>query len=856
MKLHRRQLISIAAFCACMGIAHLTFTYSNSSPPASYTGAPSESSCTSCHSGTVITSGTEHDSIKLFNGKSTLEYIPDSTYHMSITFYANNQNKYGFQVVALLDANNRNAGSFTITNSSKTSKLTKVVSGAQRQYVTHTSGGVIGSNGSIKWDFDWTAPSTNVGDITFYVAVNNSNRNGQSSGDKVYEKSFSIKPSSRLPVASISSNKTTTCVGDTVTFTASATNNPTGYNWNFQSGTPSSSNSQTAKVFFSKSGTFDVSLIARNALGSSASKTIKIKVNGSPGSEIDSSGNLTFCNGDSVTLTALFGTSWKWSNGSTDKSIVVKNAGTYKLTSFANNGCSSESSPVEIKIHQRIQPSIQLISNDSICETDSIQILTDNRLSNYQLIRNSIVLPSRTDDIAIEKRNPGNYNYQLIGLDLNGCSTDSSNALEVHVDAQPAAPTIACDNVTADFLSFKWNDVSNADGYEISLDSGKTWTASSGLEHSINGLTFSTEVMLQARAKANGPCSLGEIATKVCKTNSCFKVRYDLDFNDTLCVGDTVKLAISNLNLSHYSVAYNDGNYSQNLNFELQINANTDLKLSFIDSLSLSCNSEDTVLKIAAFNEPNIRITNSWPVTENDSHFICISDSYLLQVDTLDAQGRFTNWSWSGNGVKQIGNEFWFNALNAQEGWHELVYSAENIAGCTSLFTEQINVVPTVIADYTYTLGNDGNVDFNASGNADSYNWNFGDGNTAYGKSVSHQFSSNGDYLVELTGTQSPEVCPSLSYSETIAIGNANIIGIGSENIKVYPNPSNGLVILENASAIDVKVMVFNSNGQLLLQKSFTGKSQLDLQSFEPGVYFFTFQNDNGISRKMVILED
>ena len=95
----RTDCIKLIAFVACMSISYFTFTYSNSSPPAGNTGAPNETSCTSCHSGTVIKSGAQYDSVKLNLGISTLEYIPDSTYTVTISFNTNNQNKYGLNIV-------------------------------------------------------------------------------------------------------------------------------------------------------------------------------------------------------------------------------------------------------------------------------------------------------------------------------------------------------------------------------------------------------------------------------------------------------------------------------------------------------------------------------------------------------------------------------------------------------------------------------------------------------------------------------------------------------------------------------------------------------------------------------------
>jgi len=47
------------------------------------------------------------------------------------------------------------------------------------------------------WTFNWVAPSSDVGRVTFYAAGNQANNNGNETGDQIYVTSISI------PVASV-----------------------------------------------------------------------------------------------------------------------------------------------------------------------------------------------------------------------------------------------------------------------------------------------------------------------------------------------------------------------------------------------------------------------------------------------------------------------------------------------------------------------------------------------------------------------------------------------------------------------------------------------------------------------------
>ena len=61
----------------------------------------------------------------------------------------------------------------------------------------------------------------------------------------------------------------------------------------------------------------------------------------------------------------------------------------------------------------------------------------------------------------------------------------------------------------------------------------------------------------------------------------------------------------------------------------------------------------------------------------------------------------------------------------------------------------EIEPLPTV--DFTYKLNANGNVTFNvSSANADSYEWDFGDNSGGVGRLATHEYNSNGSFVVTL----------------------------------------------------------------------------------------------------------
>ena len=133
------------------------------------------------------------------NADST--YIPGETYSITLKVQLAGIAKFGFELVALRDSDSTNTGQIIITEPTRTQDLAYVVAVGPRTSVAHKTAGTPAiSTGFTQWTFDWTAPATNEGTITFYYATNCTNNNNSASGDKIYLSSFQIKPSANISV--------------------------------------------------------------------------------------------------------------------------------------------------------------------------------------------------------------------------------------------------------------------------------------------------------------------------------------------------------------------------------------------------------------------------------------------------------------------------------------------------------------------------------------------------------------------------------------------------------------------------------------------------------------------------------
>jgi cytochrome c553 len=166
--------------------------FATAPPPAAKTGAPGagEGDCTDCHGGSIQNGSSTHT--VAFSGANDM-YMPGQTYTIDLSLNGA-MNKNGFQVVALKDADNTSVGSWTVTGTDEAT-----MTGNSRDYIGHSASG----SAQTSWNFDWTAPATSEGDITFYIISNISNNNGGTSGDIISTSTFSISENT----ASIAENK-------------------------------------------------------------------------------------------------------------------------------------------------------------------------------------------------------------------------------------------------------------------------------------------------------------------------------------------------------------------------------------------------------------------------------------------------------------------------------------------------------------------------------------------------------------------------------------------------------------------------------------------------------------------------
>lgn len=182
----KRKLLTLGLLTTAAVLAISNTSWTNPDfPPAARTGAPGESTCTSCHSG-VLNSGPGTRSLTIQG--NPVDYIPGQTYAVTIAI---NEARpmFGFEAT-VLNASNMKAGNLTTAGAG--ANRTQLQNQGNRQYINHTLTGTSPQGGIGTWTFDWTAPVAGTGPVTFYYVTMAANNAQGNRGDNVYSNTFTF----------------------------------------------------------------------------------------------------------------------------------------------------------------------------------------------------------------------------------------------------------------------------------------------------------------------------------------------------------------------------------------------------------------------------------------------------------------------------------------------------------------------------------------------------------------------------------------------------------------------------------------------------------------------------------------
>ena len=687
-----------------LGISTYQIHGNSSGASSPKTGAPGETTCTSCHSGnSLVTSGTQHARIQLKGSFSGGGYIPDSTYTLTLSYAESGKSTFGFQLTAL--SNGNAAGTFT--SSTRTGTFSSTVNGKTRYYIEHNSTGSSGiSKDSTAWTFQWKAPSSNVGNITFYAALNATNNNGSSSGDVIYNKTFQISPSSLLPVATAKLKSTLNCAGKSAEFEASGTNNTSGYSWSFPTGVPTVSSNQNPKINFLNAGKHIAILSVSNNKGISQKDTLSFTILDAaikPSLNIKTP-TVILCLGDTIKFN--IGTTQKhtytWSNGVTGRNNPVDTSGYVGVTALRDNGCSVKSDSVLVVGIPKPDFKVSYgLTNDSVCVNESLLVLLQNRkfADSYSIV--SSAGPYFRDSFLIYPIKKGNNTFKYWAKSKIGCfSGPSETTTFIGIDT-PQAPVISVISRLSDKILFGWNAVDFANTYEYSTDFGTNWKKSdSGLtitKQWINLDSATQQVDFWLRAETGNYCGYSQIGKTQAKGAGCNEPNWSLSLKDTIiCKDSSTQINIKGLNtITSYSLLVNGVKFYDSVYTTNSVVTNT-FKMQLLDSQQLLC---------GYFEKSIVVVVDSTQIIEHNflpSNKILICGSDQQTKIPLIIKNYSSNYTYKlNNGNKDVNLDS-INSITPEIGYNNWTLYGNSQYGCP-VQKDSILLYADKIADAGFT---------------------------------------------------------------------------------------------------------------------------------------------------------
>jgi hypothetical protein len=185
-------------------------------------------------------------------------------------------------------------------------------------------------------------------------------------------------------------------------------------------------------------------------------------------------GSLNFCSGDSVSLTAPDGYSeYLWSNGSTTKTISVKQSGSHTVYVKNAKGCPGTSETILVNVNNRKIPELTSSTSKFVLCSISDSLELDAGL--YTAGKNYDKYLWSTGDTTrkVKVKKAGIYS---VNVEHNSC-VDSSKKIEVIQGQQPLKPLIERVNdtllITNTYKKFTWKRIgailNNANTHKITI---------------------------------------------------------------------------------------------------------------------------------------------------------------------------------------------------------------------------------------------------------------------------------------------------------------------------------------------------------------------------------------------------
>lgn len=588
----------------------------------------------------------------------------------------------------------------------------------------------------------YESASTNAS--PFYLVASIENNCGTLVSDSIL---ININP---VPNISVSPENASICGTETVTLTVSNGNN---YTWN--------TGETTTSIEVGTTGTY---YAIDNSCGSDTAYAEIVAGGVEPVASID--GVLSFCEGDSTTLTASGGETYLWSTDEISESIVIHSAGTISLT--VTDNCGSNTTEVETIITEA--PSAIIEGNNILC-IGSTQSLTATGGSTFEWNTNET-----TATISI---NTGGI--YTVSVSNGECQTEESIEITTQI------PNL---NLGEDIESCTFDFTLNPSGFDTYI-----WQDNS-TNQTFNVTTPGTYSV--AIVDEFGCVAEDEINFTV------GSLPLDLGADFAICSNESVILTAPDEVDANY--LWQDGSTSSTFT----VNSTGDYSLDIIQGF---CQAND-MIHIESY-QPNAFF-------ELDLTTGCSPLPINISDVSTTSQGEISSWNWGlGNGesLNTQNLNYTYNSI----GLHSISLEVITSDGCVDAYSVSnvIEVFSSPNADFSFTQEQTDQglfVQFTDQTElTDYWIWDFGNSGTAIIQNPSVLYPTSGNYLVTLeVGLQNgckDEITKEIIFEPEHFIFIPTAITPDNDGINDFFRP-----VISGGTILDYQFSIYNSWGILIFQ--------------------------------------
>ncbi|MCK4922737.1 MAG: PKD domain-containing protein, partial [Bacteroidales bacterium] len=265
--------------------------------------------------------------------------------------------------------------------------------------------------------------------------------------------------------------------------------------------------------------------------------------------------------------------------------------------------------------------------SDTICLDETVTFSTiPDGYENYDFrLNNESIQDSLLNEFSISTLEDKDR-IQVIATE-NGCESILDQGIITNVKQPLPPPQVNCGGTTPSTIEFKWDEISGAKSYTISVD-GEPWqnpsSGISGISHLLTGLPATEAHTVEVRASDGSYCGLGEISMpQTCLAISCDEILFSKDNPVQLaCEGENIMLSIDSINISNFQIEWDNNSEENKANYIYSANTNIIIPVSVTNLDQPGCPSLEKSFDIQVTERPVIQIDNSTgdqPVCEGTS---------------------------------------------------------------------------------------------------------------------------------------------------------------------------------------------------------------------------------------------